>query len=294
MSALVLLALAALAASAGAAAAPMLEISPAAPKQGQIVVVTLRSASPLAEATLSDGTREIAMEVVGDGRVFRALLGIDFESAAGKRELRVSASGTDGAAHGARKTVEVRSGRFPTQSLKVAPAYVEPPKEELDRIAADREKVKRVWAAEDSTRRYASAFRLPVASSSHGSFGVRRVFNGKPRAPHDGVDLAAPKGEPVVAAAPAVVALAEDLYFSGGTVILDHGGGLFTSYFHLSEIDVRPGESVAAGGRIGAVGATGRATGPHLHWSARLHRARVNPLDLLQLPAWPSASSSQR
>ena len=286
MSALVLLAFGL---SAAASAAPALEVSPASPKQGQIVVITLRSPSPLVAARLSDGTRDVAMEPAEGGRVFRALLGIDFESPAGKRELRVSASGSDGLAHSVRKTVEVRSGKFPTQSLKVAPAYVEPPKEELARIAEDREKVKRIWATADSERRFASAFRLPVASQSRGSFGVRRVFNGKPRSPHDGVDLSAPKGEPVVAAAPAVVVLAEDLYFSGGTVILDHGGGLFTSYFHLSAIDARPGEAVAAGQRIGAVGATGRATGPHLHWSARLHRARVNPLDLLQLPDWKAS-----
>jgi len=87
----------------------------------------------------------------------------------------------------------------------------------------------------------------------------------------------------VEAPASARVVLAEDLYFSGGTVILDHGGGLFTTYFHLSAIDVKPGDLVAAGQRVGAVGATGRATGPHLHWGARLHRARVNPLDLLKL-----------
>jgi murein DD-endopeptidase MepM/ murein hydrolase activator NlpD len=270
-----------------ALAAPTLEVSPAKPQQGQIVLVTLRTPSPVAAATLRDGEREIPMEPAEGGRVHRALLGIDFESKAGKREIQVSASGPDGE-RSVTKSFVVGSGKFPTQMLKVAPAYVEPPQEELDRIARDREKVKRVYDAPDSPRLFASAFRRPVVSSSTGSFGVRRVFNGKPRSPHDGVDLAAPQGEPVVAAAPAVVALAEDLYFSGGTVILDHGSGLFTFYFHLSAIDVRPGDTVAAGQRIGAVGATGRATGPHLHWGARLHRARVNPLDLLKLTAWPA------
>ena len=86
------------------------------------------------------------------------------------------------------------------------------------------------------------------------------------------------------------MALAAILYYSGGTVILDHGGGLFTTYFHLSRIDVTPGQTVAAGGRIGAVGATGRVTGPHLHWGARLDGARINPLDLKSLPEWPLAA----
>ena len=270
-----------------ALSAPVLEISPAKPRQGQIVVVTLRSATPLSSARLFDGEREIPLEPSKEGHVYRALLGIDFESDAGKREIRVSASGPSGESSVVKPFV-VSSGKFPTQSLKVAPAYVEPPPEEQARIAADREKVKRVYAAPDSPRRFDSAFRRPVVSPSAGSFGVRRVFNGQPRAPHDGVDLAAPQGEPVVAAAPAAVVLAEDLYFSGNTVILDHGAGLFTTYFHLSAIDVGVGDVVGAGQRIGAVGATGRATGPHLHWGARLHRSRVNPLDLLRLPAWPA------
>ena len=271
-----------------------LDLSIPQPKQGDIVVATLRSATPLASATLSDGKREIVMEDAGDGRVFRALVGIDFESPIGKRTIEVATADRSGAAKTIARTISVRSGKFPTQNLKVAPAYVEPPPEEQARIAEDRAKVKAVYAAPDSERRFTSAFRRPVESRSHGSFGVRRVFNDVPRSPHDGVDLAAPTGEPVFAAAPAVVELAEDLYFSGGTVILDHGSGLFTFYFHLSAIDVRPGDMVAAGQRIGAVGATGRATGPHLHWGARLHGARVNPLDLLKLQAWPPAASAAR
>ena len=90
------------------------------------------------------------------------------------------------------------------------------------------------------------------------------------------------------APAPGRVVLAEELYFSGGTVILDHGAGLFTSYFHLSRIDVRPGDRVETGAALGAVGATGRVTGPHLHWSARLGSARINPLALERLPPWPA------
>jgi murein DD-endopeptidase MepM/ murein hydrolase activator NlpD len=267
-------------------------VSEARPIQGAVILVTLESGQPLAEATLVAGDRRIAMENDAEGRVFRTLYGIDFESDVGKRTLRVEARTAEGGAASVAKTLEVRSGRFPTQTLKVAPAYVEPPKEELDRIAEDREKVKRIWAAADSDRRFAGPFRRPVSSASTGSFGVRRVFNGKPRSPHDGVDLAAPRGEPVVAPAPAVVAMSDELYFSGGTIILDHGDGLFTTYFHLSAREVRVGDAVSAGQRIGAVGATGRATGPHLHWGARLHRARVNPLDLLQLPAWPPAAGA--
>ncbi len=276
--------------SAALAAVLTIEAAPARPKQGDIVFVSVRSNEPLSAATLSDGKREIPLEPSAGGRTFRGLVGIDFESPVGPRTLEVEGRGQDGRPARASRALKVVSGKFPTQKLKVAPAYVEPPEEELARIAEDREQVARVWAAADTGRLFDGPFRRPVDSEGTGSFGVRRVFNGKPRSSHDGVDLAAPQGAPVVAPAPATVALADELYFSGGTVILDHGSGLFTTYFHLSAIDVKAGDILAAGQRVGAVGATGRATGPHLHWGAKLHRARVNPLDLLELPGWPSPS----
>jgi murein DD-endopeptidase MepM/ murein hydrolase activator NlpD len=254
-------------------------------RQGAIFPVTVRSDARVDRGTLHDGNREIPLTVSEDGRTLRALVGIDFESAPGPRTLRVEAVTTCGQTQRAVRRARVVSGRFPVQSLKVDPAYVEPPESERERIRLDREKVARVWAAADTAPRWRGAFRKPVAAAAPGDFGAKRVFNGKPRSRHNGVDLAAPEGAEVVAPAPAVVALADELYFSGGTVILDHGSGLFTTYFHLSAIDVPPGTEVAAGQRVGAVGATGRATGPHLHWGARLHGARVNPLDLLSLPA---------
>jgi murein DD-endopeptidase MepM/ murein hydrolase activator NlpD len=263
-----------------------IEASSRKTKQGGILAVTLRSSGELTRARLFEKDREIAMESDGAGSLFRALVGIDFQSAVGVRQLRVEATDACGAE---RRTVEIRvvSGRFPTRRLRVAPGYVDVPPEELERVAEDRARVGRVWAAAETARRWAGPFRLPVDAPARDNFGSRRIFNGKPRSSHDGVDLAADSGSAVRSPAPAVVALAADLYFSGGTIILDHGGGLFTTYFHLSRIDVAEGDSVASGQTIGAVGSTGRATGPHLHWGARLHRARVNPLDLLQLPEWP-------
>ena len=225
-----------------------------------------------------------------NGRVFRALWGFDFESTAGARRVRVEAVGLCGDAHQESWNSKVNPGRFPEQKLTVDPAYVEPPPSELERIREDKEKVARVWAAAPTPRRWGGAFQMPVEAPLRENFGARRLFNGKPRSRHDGVDLAAASGAPVTAPAEAVVALADELYFSGGTVILDHGGGLFTTYFHLSRIDVKAGDRVGAGDPLGAVGATGRATGPHLHWGARLNRARVNPLDLRTLPRWPMPS----
>jgi murein DD-endopeptidase MepM/ murein hydrolase activator NlpD len=279
---------------AGDCRAPALKVeaSSSRQQQGGIVAVTLTSSVPLASATLSDGKREAPMEgdPAADGRVLHALWGIDFESSVGARRVRVETSGLCGDAHQATWDLKIGAGRFPEQKLTVDPAYVEPPPAELERIQQDKERVARVWAAAPTPRRWDRAFRLPVAAPLRENFGARRLFNGKPRSRHDGVDLAASTGAPVTAPAEAVVALADELYFSGGSVILDHGGGLFTTYFHLSRIDVKVGDRVGAGDLLGAVGATGRATGPHLHWGARLHSARVNPLALLKLPRWPAAS----
>ena len=262
-----------------------IEIPSASSAQGAVFPVTVRSATPVLRGTLEDGRREIPLTASEDGRTLRALAGIDFESAPGVRTLRVEAVTACGRTERAARRIEVGSGRFRVQSLRVDPAYVEPPESERERIRLDREKVARVWAAADTAARWGGPFRKPVAAAALGDFGAKRVYNGKQRSRHNGVDLAAAEGAEVLAPAPAVVALADELYFSGGTLILDHGSGLFTTYFHLSAIDVPPGTEVAAGQRIGAVGATGRATGPHLHWGARLHGARVNPLDLLRLPA---------
>jgi murein DD-endopeptidase MepM/ murein hydrolase activator NlpD len=286
-----------LALSAGIAAgdcrAPALtaRIPAASARQGAIVAVTLESDVALARASIAWGGREAAMEKGADGRLFRALLGVDFEGATGARTARFEVEGLCRDRHSLTREIGVVSGHFPFQKLKVAPAYVEPPASELDRIREDHEKVARVWESGDAGRRWDGPFQLPVEAPARDNFGSRRVFNGKPRSSHEGMDLAAPAGAPVTAPGPGRVALAEELYFSGGTVILDHGAGLFTLYFHLSRLDVRAGQTIGEGQSIGAVGATGRATGPHLHWGARVHRARVNPLGLLKLPSWPLTPS---
>jgi murein DD-endopeptidase MepM/ murein hydrolase activator NlpD len=274
----------------GTCPAPRLDVSVSlvAAKQGAIVVVTLGSDVPLASASAKFEGHPSVFERGASPKTFRGLVGVDFESKTGPATLAIETEGLCGDRHAASRRIDVRSGKFSVETLTVAPDYVEPPASQLDRIREDREKVARVWESGDSERRWSGPFRLPVdAPVREKSFGSRRVLNGESRSAHSGLDLAAHAGQDVDAPAPARVALAEDLYFSGGTVILDHGGGLFTSYFHLSRIDVKVGDVVSGGDRIGLVGATGRATGPHLHWSARLDGARINPLGLLQLPSWP-------
>jgi len=255
--------------------------------------VTLRSSVPLSRATLTDGQHRAVLEGgrEGEGRVLRGLWGVDFEAAVGTRHVEVDVVGRCGDDHPASWRFRVAPGNFLQQKLSVNPAYVEPPESEKERIARDREKVAAVWAAVPTTRVWDRAFVMPVEATPSGNFGARRVFNGKTQSRHAGADLVAAEGTPIKAPAPGTVRLAEDLYFSGGTVILDHGGDLFTTYFHMSRIDVKPGDRVRTGDVLGAVGATGRVTGPHLHWGARLNGARVNPLALLKLPPWPSTET---
>jgi murein DD-endopeptidase MepM/ murein hydrolase activator NlpD len=261
------------------------------PKQGAVVALLVRSDRPLAALTLSQGDHPVPLEALEGGTRFRGLVGIDLDVRAGNLPLRFSADEADGRRAPVIYALRVVSSRFHVQRLRVPESYVELPPEILERVKAEQAQVGQVWAAGDPGRRWAGQFRQPVDARPADNFGVRRFFNGQPRAPHTGVDFPAPEGAPVVAPAAARVALAGDLYFSGGTVILDHGGGLFTTYFHLSRIDVAVGDLVEPGQLIAAAGMTGRSTGPHLHWGARLHRARVNPLDLLALPEWPAATA---
>jgi murein DD-endopeptidase MepM/ murein hydrolase activator NlpD len=246
------------------------------------------SPRPLASLHLSGPGAAARLEPDASGRRFRGVLAIDLGRAPGNLALRFAGSDARGAVFSRTWIVSVGRGRFAVETLRVDPALVEPPAEAMPRIETERARVAALWKASDERRRWTAPFRLPVDVSPRDNFGVRRVFNGKERSRHGGVDFPAPAGTPVVAPAPGRVVLAEDLYFSGQTVIVDHGAGLFTSYFHLSRIGVRPGDLVDAGSALGDVGATGRVTGPHLHWSARLAGARINPLALRRLPAWPA------
>jgi len=269
-----------------AAAAPGLAVSlaPARAPQGSIVVVTVSASGPVESPVLVDGERRIPLEPAGGNR-WSGLLGVDFESAPGKRELLVEGNGPDGTAIRGAATLRVVARTFAVQKLTVDPRFVEPPPEELERIERDRAAFARAFASSNPGRLFRGPFVRPAGGELRGNFGARRVYNGKTRSRHAGLDLAAPEGAPVTAPAAGRVALTGDFYFSGGSVVLDHGDGLFTMYFHLSRLDVKEGEAVLAGQALGAVGATGRATGPHLHWAARLSGARVDPGALLALPA---------
>ena len=272
------------------AAGVTLKLSSPESSQGSLLLVELRSPKTLAELHGSWSEREIpfweeqrADENAPD--VWHGLLGVDLEQKAGEYPLTLTGKLLESQSDlSCSVSVAVREGKFATESLRVAPNFVEPNTEQLARAEAERQRLRAIFATITPERFWQGSFQVPLAgASTGGNFGKRRVLNGTPGSPHGGVDFPAPSGTPVHAAQRGRIVLAEPLYFSGNTVIIDHGLGLYTFYGHLESIDAKGGELVETGALLGKVGATGRVTGPHLHWGLTLNRARVNPLQLVAL-----------
>ena len=194
---------------------------------------------------------------------------------AARHGAHLGAAGRRGAQRDVAYTIAPK--RYREQQLKVAPGHVDLSPEDQARYQRERAHLAAVMATFSEPPPQAMQMRVPVPGRRSSSFGLRRVFNGQARNPHSGMDIAAGTGTPVVAPLAGRVIDTGDYFFNGSTVWLDHGGGLLTMVCHLSAIDVKVGDLLKAGQRYGAVGATGRVTGPHLHWSVMLNRAMVDP-----------------
>ena len=183
-------------------------------------------------------------------------------------------------------SIAVSARDWPVQRVDgVPPKTVDPPPVIAERIRREQAQVVAARARDDDRADFAQRFAWPLQGRVSGRFGNQRVYNGKPGSPHSGMDIAAPTGTPVKAPAAGVVTFAApDLYLTGGTVLLDHGFGISSNFLHLSRIDVKVGDRIAQGQTIGAVGATGRATGPHLHWGMNWFDVRIDPLLVLERP----------
>jgi murein DD-endopeptidase MepM/ murein hydrolase activator NlpD len=212
---------------------------------------------------------------------WRALVGIDLDVKPGRHDISVIA-GQTAADHTTYRLV-VAPKKFATRQLTVDPAFVNPPAEAQARIQADAERLSRVWASSSPVRLWSGNFARPVTAPANSAFGSRSVFNGESRSPHGGADFSSPAGTPVASPNAGRIVVAADLYFTGNTVVIDHGLGLFSLFAHLQSTDVKEGDTVVTGQVVGEVGATGRVTGPHLHWTVRVNDARVDPMSLLAL-----------
>lgn len=175
--------------------------------------------------------------------------------------------------------LKVIDGNYPIENLKVEGKYVDPPKKTMKRILAEQKEIGALYRIETKKRYWSGAFILPIDSDVTSAYGGKRYYNGQMRNFHAGTDLRARTPVPIVAPEGGKVVLAKDLYFTGQTVILDHGYGLFTIYAHMSKLEVKKGQEVAKGSRLGLSGATGRISGPHLHWGLVLQRNKLNPMD---------------
>lgn len=211
---------------------------------------------------------------------FCALVGVGLDYPIGK--LSIALNGPDGKTLDS-TTVLVRASEKPVERLRVDPSRVKVSKADKRRIDEEKKVVHGLLNSPRSEALEALAFQLPVQSPETGAFGKKRIFNGEPRGYHTGVDLRASTGTEIRATNSGVVRLARSMFMAGGQVLLDHGGGIFSSYSHLSKILVKEGQRVSAGEILGKAGATGRVTAPHLHWTVRVEGEAVDPLQFLEI-----------
>ena len=249
---------------------------------GELVIVTVvvpRQAT--AVRITAFGHQMPAFETASPGK-WKALVGIDLDQAPGDYPVKVETLAGADIVKTMERPLVVKSKRFPTRRLTVNPNFVNPPPEVTARIERESALMNDVYGHSERSRLW-QTFVRPVPGEANSAFGTRSIFNGEPRNPHSGADFLSGAGTPIEAPASGKIVVARDLYFSGNTVVIDHGLNVFSLLAHMSRIDVHEGATVRSGDVVGLVGATGRVTGPHLHWSLRVGSARVDPLSALAL-----------
>jgi murein DD-endopeptidase MepM/ murein hydrolase activator NlpD len=262
--------------------APRVEWRPAEPRAGDVVAVEVGSEGLVLTPTGDLGGRPLAFFSQGDRQV--AVAGVDVDAKPGAHPWRIAIQRSGQPPETLTGHIVVAPRHFSIQNLTLPKAMVDLDPATERRALAETERLRAVYRTLSPARLWQGRFMRPIGGEESGSgFGSRRIINGQPRAPHTGVDYSAPTGTPVLAANAGRVALVGEFFFPGRLVVLDHGLGLHTLYFHLDRISSREGQAVARGQVIGTVGATGRATGPHLHFGAQIGEARVDPEVLLAL-----------
>jgi murein DD-endopeptidase MepM/ murein hydrolase activator NlpD len=267
---------------AAAAESPKVIWHPQRPQVGDVAWVEVRGVPDASAVEGSLGDRTLVFFPYAGGQV--AVTGIDLEVKPGPQAWRLAVlePGREPRRLSGRLVIQRRD--YPVQRLTLPETMVDLDPEAERRAVSEAERLKILYQTITPERLWRGRFARPVAGHDPPTgFGARRIINGKPRAPHSGADYAAERGTPVVAANSGRVALVADFFFPGRLVALDHGLGLYTLYFHLDSVAVADGEMVDRGQRLGTVGATGRATGPHLHFGAQLAGSRVDPAALFSL-----------
>lgn len=248
-------------------------LEPTKPGPGDIMVVTIKNSSGPVDATF------IGKKVYFNPSTesLKAIVAIDYFTEPGKYELTISANGSV-----FKRVVEVIKKEYPVQRLTLPRGMVELSPQNEVRVEREQRRMAALWPNE-TDRSWNGDFINPLEGEIITPFGVRRFINNTPKSPHTGVDVAGEKGDKIHAPNNGVVALIDNQFFAGKALVINHGQGIYTMFFHLSKVLVNPGQSVKKGDVVALVGATGRATGPHLHWGARVQGARIDPLELVHL-----------
>ena len=254
-------------------------VSRGAPAPGEALMIVAEE-QPKAPTGRLGG---VALQFVKGRNGYVALAGFDVDAATGPVRLELELS-DGGSPHLWSSQVFVSTKAFPTEELAVDDKFVRLSPADEARSEAEAAQLKKLYAVEEPRAFFSGGFVSPIPGALSARFGERRVFNGVPKSPHSGADLRAKSGTPVASPADGRVVLTKDLFYSGNTVIVDHGLGLYSIYAHLSRVDVKVGQKVKKGKTLGLVGATGRVTGPHLHWGVKFRGARVDPYSIVELP----------
>ena len=251
---------------------------------GDVVKVTLRDLlGDVKYVQLRFQDKKFPMVKIGDNQEFLSFIGLDLALNPGNYSLFVTLLKEDGQQQARTEQIFVLPKEFPIKKLWVDEKFVTPPEDSLERIKRESELLSAIYGMYTPMWMGEGEFIIPSEGELAPNFGERRVFNNQPRSPHSGIDISSPFGADVKASNSGSVVVANDLYYAGKTVVIDHGLGVFSQYCHFSKIKVHIGDQVSKGDVIGEIGATGRVTGPHLHWGFKVSNSRVDPLSLLNL-----------
>ena len=259
---------------------------PLRPVNGSPVVFHVISPDPLKSLSGKWLEHEVFFFSDAKGKVWEGIAGASLETHAGNYAIQLKGVTAAGKELSFQAPVKVAKGKYHSIAASVPKQYTEPSAEQLKKIDEDKAIKERAFAHVTPEREWSGDFRPPVKAQISDVFGTSRTFNGKTQSVHQGLDYAVPEGTPVAALNSGTVLLAQPLFFEGNCVVLDHGQGLLTLYMHLSKIEVKEGDPIKSGEKIGLSGGTGRATGPHLHVAVRWQGIYLNPATLLglQLP----------
>jgi hypothetical protein len=249
--------------------------------QGEVVQIVLKGATGGSEVIGFWRGQPLEFFKIDEDN-YGSLMGIDLRLAPGMYPVKVEVSFPGNSPLTRRTTIKVVDKDYGLQRLTLPKKMVTLDPATLERVKKEGTKFRRLWYKQSPRRHWRGKFVRPVPGKLNTPFGLRRILNNEPRSPHTGVDLRAAEGEPIRAVNHGKVVLVGEFYFHGKAVVIDHGWGLYSMYFHLSQLDVSEGDFVEKNAVIGLAGSTGRATGPHLHWGIRLGGARVDPFALLR------------